>query len=147
MPKISEVLAEKGGGVVTIPPETTVYEAIDLLTEKRIGSLIVTQHDGTVAGIITERDVLRIVKDHLPRVKEAPVSEFMSRDLVCAVPNDDLDYAMNVMTENRIRRLPVMDGSALVGIISIGDVVKALRSVHEYEVRMLRDYIASGTLS
>lgn len=144
MKTIREVLETKGDEVVTISPEKTVYEAIQMLTAHRIGALLVREGEGPVLGIITERDVLRIVLHNLDRIREAPVSEFMSTELVCAVPDDELDYAMSVMTENRIRRLPVMEEKRLVGIVSIGDIVKALRSAREYEVRMLRDYIQGG---
>jgi CBS domain-containing protein len=143
MPTIREVLDEKGREVVTVDPDRTVSDVISVLVDRRIGCVLVREEAGDVIGIITERDILRIVRDDPGRIGEAKVSEFMTRDVVCAVPEDDLDYAMNIMTENRLRRMPVMDGDELVGLISIGDVVKALKSARDYEVRMLRNYIAA----
>lgn len=140
---ISDVLKEKGGEVVSVNPGTSVHEAIEVLVGNRIGCLLVREDDGPVEGILTERDILRIVQRDPEGFAGSPVSEHMTRDVICAVPTDDLDYAMNVMTENRFRRVPVMDGDDLAGIISIGDIVKALKSETEYEVRMLRKYIGS----
>ena len=144
MPTIRDILAGKGRGVISVSPEHTVRQAIVTLIERRIGSLLVLDTDGTVAGILTERDILRIVHEHTDRLDSAPVSEFMTRDVMCAVPDDDIDYAMNVMTENRFRRMPVVEDNSIVGIVSIGDLVKAIKSHKEYENRMLREYI-SGT--
>jgi len=143
MATIRDVLAEKGSEVVSVRPDATIHEAIEELVGRRIGCLLVREGDGNVVGILTERDILRIVHQDPTRLREARVVEHMTQDLICAVPEDDLDYAMNVMTENRFRRMPVMEGDDLVGIISIGDVVKALKSATEYEVRMLRKYIGS----
>ena len=127
MKTVNDILAGKGREVISIAPSDSVMHAIEKLTANKIGALLVL--DGSeVAGIITERDVLRIVSGHQDRLHEAPVAEFMSRDVVCAVPEDDLDYVMGVMTEKRFRRMPVMEDGGLVGIVSIGDLVKATAS-------------------
>jgi len=144
MARIRDVLAEKGNDVVSVGPGVTIHDAIEELVDLRIGCLLVREEDGTVVGILTERDILRIVHQDETGLGTATVGEHMTRDVICAVPGDDLDYAMNVMTKNRFRRMPVMDEDRLVGIISIGDVVKALKSEQEYEVRMLRRYIQSA---
>ena len=147
MPTVRDVLEKKGNAVVTVGPEKTIHEAIETLVAHGIGALVVTNADGGVAGILTERDILRIVHAHPDRLGTATVEEFMSKDLVCGVPDDDLDYAMSMMTERRFRHLPVMDGDALAGIVSIGDVVKTMNSARAFEIRLLRDYIGSGTPS
>ena len=141
MPTIRDILDQKGGDVVIVGPEDTVHRVIEILNERRIGALMVEDAGGAVVGIITERDILRAVQNHSGRLDSARVSEFMTTDLTCGVAEDDLDYVMAMMTESRFRHLPVMEGAALVGIVSIGDVVKALKSAREYENRLLKDYI------
>ena len=149
--RISDILQQKGGTVVTIEGHTTVHEAIRTLNEHRIGALIVTGENGKLSGIITERDVLRICAEgcaHLleasqPEERSCPatVRDVMTKDLIVGVLEDDLPYVMGIMTKNRIRHLPVLDEGKLVGIISIGDVVNALVDEREFENRLLTDYI------
>lgn len=139
--RIKEILRKKGSEVVTIQPDSTVHEAIELLVEHNIGGLVVTASNGSVVGIITERDILRASAKQSDRLREIKVADEMTRDVIIGVPDDDLDYVMGVMTKNRIRHLPVLDESGLVGIVSIGDVVNAHLSQTEFENRMLRDYI------
>jgi CBS domain-containing protein len=144
MPTIRDVLKTKGAEVVAVPPDHTIARAIGELVGRRIGSLLVTDSEGNIVGIITERDILRVVHDAADRIDSATVSEFMTTNVVCGVPDDDLDYVMSVMTEKRFRRMPVVKNGQLAGVISIGDVVKALKSAKEYEVRQLRDYISGA---
>jgi CBS domain-containing protein len=149
--KIKNILREKGNDVVTIEPNRTVQEAICMLNEHGIGALIVTGERGETSGIITERDILRVCGDRCVALSEPSppeetscpslVQDVMTRDLIIGVPDDDLDYVMGIMTKNRIRHLPVMDGEKLAGIISIGDVVSAHLAEAEFENRMLKDYI------
>lgn len=141
MPTIQDVLGNKGAEVVTIGPGETVHRAVEILNDHRIGAVVVRTGDGAVVGIITERDILRAVQDRAGKIDSATVSEFMTGDLHCGLPDDDLDYVMSMMTENRFRHLPVMSHGELVGIVSIGDVVNALKSARDYENRMLKDYI------
>jgi CBS domain-containing protein len=150
--RIRDILREKGSDVITIRADRTVAEAVRVLNEHRIGSLLVTGAGGEPKGIVTERDLLHYVGDAWadPSVPDGtpaadrPVSALMTGDLVIAVPDDELDYVMGIMTQNRIRHLPVMDEGRLAGLISIGDVVRAQLHQHAYENRMLRDYIRSG---
>ena len=144
MPTINDLLERKGREVVSVGPDETVYRAVEILIEKKIGSVVVRDAENEILGILTERDVLRVAYDQPERIKTAKVSEFMTKDLVCGVPEDDLDYVMDMMTRNRFRRRPVMQDGKLVGLLSIGDVVKALKSAHEYENRQLQSYIAGG---
>jgi len=139
--RIKDILREKGSDVVTIGGAATLHDAIMRLNKHNIGSLVVTTESGIALGIVTERDILREVAERCEEIKDRLVADVMTRDLIIGVPDDDLDYVMGVMTKNRIRHLPVLDESGLVGIISIGDVVsKSLRET-AFENRMLKDYI------
>jgi CBS domain-containing protein len=149
--KIEDILRNKGRNVFSIAPGETVHAAIRQLNEHGIGALIVRGEDGDPVGIITERDVLRTCGEHCSHLldsaeagaKDCPalVSNVMSTELIVGVPGDDVEYVMGVMTNNRVRHLPVMDGGVLVGVISIGDVVNAFVEETEIENRLLKDYI------
>lgn len=148
---IRDIIQEKGTTVVTIGADQTIHKAINRLNEHRIGALIATGPDGEIVGIITERDVLQVCGKSCDRLNEPAaladsacptlVENAMTKDLVIGVPDDDLNYAMGVMTKNRIRHLPVMEDGNLVGIISIGDLVNAHFEEKVIENRTLRDYI------
>lgn len=138
--KIREILASKGSDVVTVDPDATVLEAMRVLVEHNIGSVVVVV-DGEVEGILTERDVLRLGAEGPDRLASTRVRDAMTTDLVIAVPDDRIDYAMEVMTNNRVRHLPILEEGSLRGIVSIGDVVKASKNTVEAENRYLRDYI------
>ncbi len=126
----------------TISPERSVQEAVARLVEHNIGALPVCDDEGRLAGIITERDVLRLVAgESVAEAMGKTVGEVMTRELVIGVPDDDIEYVMRVMTEHRIRHFPVLDGERLAGIISIGDVVKAKMEESTTELRFLRDYV------
>ena len=144
MPTIADVLREKGSKVITIPPRHTIKQAISELVDRKIGSLLVTDEGGEVAGIITERDILRVVHSAPADLDQVTVGDQMTSDVICGVPEDDLDYVMNVMTEKRFRRMPVVEDGKVVGLVSIGDVVKAMKSATEYEVRQLQSYITGA---
>jgi CBS domain-containing protein len=139
--RVKDILRDKGADVVTIGGTATVHDAIMRLNKHNIGSLVVTAENGIVVGIITERDILREVAERCEEVKDRLVAEAMTRDVIIGVPGDDLAYVMGVMIKNRIRHLPVMDESGLVGIVSIGDVVNASLRKTKFENRMLKDYI------
>jgi CBS domain-containing protein len=139
--KVREILAIKGEHVHTIEPERTIHDAVALLVEHGIGALLVRDTAGTVAGIISERDVLRVCRERSGALGAIRVADVMTRDLIVCVPDDDVDYAMGIVTKNRVRHLPVMDGERVAGMISIGDLVKARLDAAEYENRYLREYI------
>jgi CBS domain-containing protein len=149
--QISDILRQKGPHVVTIEEHVTVHDAIRELNHHGIGALIVTGEGGKISGIITERDILRECGERCTHLTgslkpgESPcpalVQDAMTRDLVIGVPDDDLGYVMGIMTKNRVRHLPVLDDGELVGIVSIGDVVKAHVEETEFENRQLKDYI------
>lgn len=137
---IESILARKGRDVVTIATTSTVLDAVQLLVERNIGSLVVT--DGQEpAGIFTERDILRLTAGRAHELGSVHVGDVMTRDVITAGPHDDLQEVMGVMTERKVRHLPVLEGDRLVGIVSIGDVVNAFRRSAEEENSHLRQYI------
>lgn len=142
--RIRDILRQKGDYVVTIQPRQTVHEAIETLVKHNIGSLVVTDGD-SIVGIITERDILREGAARCESLKETPVEDVMTKNVIIGVPDDDLDYVMGIMTKNRIRHLPVLESDKLVGIISIGDVVNSHLRATEFENRLLKDYIHGMT--
>ncbi len=143
--RIQDILRRKGTGVVTIGPTATVHQAVKVLNEHNIGSLVVAAENGKIVGIVSERDILREADERSDRLKVTLVGDIMTRDVIIGLPDDDLDYVMGVMTQNRIRHLPVLGGGELVGIVSIGDVVNAHLRQTKFENRMLKDYIHGVT--
>lgn len=138
--KIRAILRQKGHDVVTIAPERTVLEAMRLLVDRNIGSLLVTEGE-RVRGIITERDVLRLTARRPDDFRRLRISDVMTADLLTATPDDDIDHVMDVMTRSRIRHLPIVEGEELRGLVSIGDVVNALRRSVQSENEHLKQYI------
>ncbi len=153
--RIRDILLEKGQEVITIDVGRNIHDAIGMLNEHRIGALIVTREGNEVVGIITERDILRRCGDHCVSMNKFMTSEesacsslvkdAMTKELVIGVPDDDPNYAMGVMTENRIRHLPILDEGRLAGMISIGDLVNAHLEERVFESRTLKDYISRNS--
>lgn len=150
---INDVLKHKGQSVRTIAPDRTVRDAICEMNLHHIGCLVVTDDAEGIQGIITERDVLRMCGERCvdldkPQSEEdecpAQVSEVMTQDVFIALPEDSIDYAMGVMTANRVRHLPVVADERLAGLVSIGDLVRASLGESKYENRMLRSYISGA---
>ena len=141
--KLRDILRVKGHHVYTVRPDQTVQDAVQILMQHRVGALLVEDAERRAVGIITERDVLRECVDRAAELGHVPVREAMTRDLIIGVPDDEIGYTMGIMTQNRIRHLPVMDGGHVAGMISIGDVVKATLDETEYENRYLKEYIQS----
>ena len=139
--KIREILELKGSQVHAIEADRTVLDAVAVLMQHRIGALLVRDAHGAVVGIISERDVLRECLHRSGELGRILVTDAMTRDLVVCEPDDEVDYAMAIVTKNRVRHLPVMDGGAVAGMISIGDLVKSSLDAVEYENRYLREYI------
>lgn len=140
--KVKDILKGKGTKVATVGAEDTVYHAIKKLVEKNIGSLLVVDEKGAIAGIITERDILKECDQRLQSLGETKVGDVMTKKLIVASPEDDVDYVENIMTENRIRHLPIVSGEKLEGIISIGDLVNVQRAQCKVENRYLKAYIS-----
>jgi CBS domain-containing protein len=127
--------------VWTIPGEATVFEALQLMAGRNIGALVVLSQNG-LQGIFTERDYTRKVVLHGKSSKETLVSEILSPDLIVAAPDSTIEDCMRLMTENRVRHLPVLDGMELVGLVSIGDLVNWIISAQNVEIVQLHSYIA-----
>lgn len=138
--KIRDLLDKKGYEVVTVPPSFPLQDVMRLLVQHNIGSVVVAE-DRVVEGILTERDILRLAAKDPPGMALLKAEDVMTRDVIVGLPGDSLDYVMEIMTRNRIRHLPVVDDGWMEGILSIGDVVNALRSEKEAENRHMRDYI------
>lgn len=140
---IATVLHGKGSAVETIAGDATVFDVVRRLGEKRIGALPVVDGDA-IAGIISERDVIYCLRDHGPEVLEWPVSRVMSSPAITADSQTDVLTALALMTQRRIRHLPVVDGGQIRGIVSIGDLVKHRMDRIEAEAEAMRDYIQSA---
>ena len=130
--------------VVTIEPTRTLADVAALLSERRIGAAVVTGVEGKLAGIISERDVVRAVAREGAAALALPVASCMTRNVVTCVPATLITQVMSIMTEGKFRHLPVIENDRLVGIVSIGDVVKRRLSDTEAESAAMRDYIASA---
>ncbi|MBA2283240.1 MAG: CBS domain-containing protein [Actinomycetota bacterium] len=142
---IEHLLATKGNEVVTVAADTTIAAVVAVLQEHGIGAIVVSDDDGgTVAGIVSERDIVRAVADRGGAALDEPVSALMTTDVVTCQPSARIEDLMAVMTEHRFRHLPVVDDGRLVGIVSIGDVVKVRVSELAEETRTLHEYVASG---
>ena len=140
---IAAVLGSKGSAVETIGADDRLYDAVRKLGEKRIGALPVIE-EGRIAGIMSERDVIYCLRDHGPEVLDWPVSRVMSSPAITADPATDVLAALSVMTQRRIRHLPVVEGGELKGIVSIGDLVKHRMERIEAEAEAMRTYIQSA---
>lgn len=141
---VTDILKRKGSEVITTSPTQTLAELVGLLSRHKIGAALVTQADGAVAGIISERDVVNAIAHHGHAALAKQVSEVMTGEVVCCYPSDDLTAVMTLMTERRIRHLPVMRDGELKGLISIGDVVKHRLEEAEQEVGALRSYVSGA---
>jgi CBS domain-containing protein len=140
---VSQILRAKGDVVFTVAPTDTVGRVAELLHSKRIGALVVTQGD-RVVGIVSERDIVRAVAGGDVKVMSRPVSAYMTANVVFAEPGETLDSLLTRMTDRRIRHLPVVQAGRLVGIVSIGDLVKWKISEVEAEADGLKAYISGS---
>jgi len=141
---LSQILREKGDLVFTASPSETIAAAAALLHTRRVGALILVDEEGAVAGIVSERDVVRAVAEFGERALAKPVSICMTSDVIFAQPSETVDSLLSRMTDRRIRHLPVCQKERLVGIVSIGDLVKSKISEVEAEADGLKAYIAAS---
>ena len=139
---IKHLLDAKGRDVESISPDRSVLDAIMQMAEKGIGALVVVD-DGSLAGIVTERDYARKVILKGRSSQETPVSDIMTADIVTATSDESVQSCMNKMTDRRIRHLPVVDNDEITGMISIGDLVKAIIADQKEEIEQLEHYISS----
>ena len=143
MKTVRDLLKQKGREVWSIAPDSTVYDALKLLAEKNIGALLVIDA-GRPVGIFSERDYARQVILKGKTSKDTPVREVMTSKVVFVRPEQSIEECMALMTDKRFRHLPILEGGALVGILSIGDVVKAVISEKQFIIEQLESYITSG---
>lgn len=139
--KAKEILAIKGTRVITTHEDSLLVDVMAIFFANRVGSLLVVDKHDNIQGIVAPNDVLNAVHKNLKRVPEIKVREVMVTDLIVATPDDDIEYIQNIMTENRIRHIPILENGTLVGLVSIGDVVKAQMKEKNVENRYLKDYI------
>ena len=140
---VRHILEGKGGQVWSVEPDTTVYDALKLMAEKNLGAVLVLQQDKLV-GIFSERDYARKIILKGKSSKETTVDEIMTPDVVTVEARNSIEECMAMMTGKRIRHLPVVEAEKIVGVISIGDIVKAIISEQEYTIKQLESYI-TGT--
>ena len=140
---VKQLLQGKGSDVWSVSPDTTVYEALQLMADKNVGALLVVEAEA-LAGIISERDYARKVILEEKSSMSVPVKEIMTVKVLCVSPESSIEECMAIMTQQRIRHLPVLDNDKLVGVVSIGDVVKAIISHQEFMIEQLQNYIVGG---
>ena len=141
---VAEILRRKGHEVATVAPTDTVEAAVEALRERSIGALVVTADGKTINGILSERDIVRALGRSTRDLLGRPASDIMTADVFTCSPEDRVEHLMSLMTDKRIRHLPVEVDGALKGIVSIGDVVKSRLFELEQEARALEDYIQHG---
>ncbi|MGI8532193.1 MAG: CBS domain-containing protein [Geodermatophilaceae bacterium] len=140
--RINDILRHKGTSVATIGPDATVAELLSTLSEQRVGALVVSSDGARVEGIVSERDVVRRLHESGADLLSAPIATIMTAEVHTCSPEDSIDALMRMMTERRIRHIPVVVADRLTGIVSIGDVVKFRIDELEAESKQLQDYIA-----
>jgi CBS domain-containing protein len=143
---VAQVLQVKGYDVYSIKPDAPVYDALALMAEKGVGALVVLDGQKLV-GILSERDYARKVVLRGKSSKDTPVGEIMTEKVVCVRPDQHIEDCMALMTDKHIRHLPVQQGDRIIGVISIGDVVKAMISDREFLIRQLETYITGSPSS
>jgi len=139
--KARDILQQKGTRVISTHEEALLTDVMALFFANKVGSLLVVDKYDVIKGIVAPNDILRAVHSKLDLVPKMKVREVMVSDLIVATPDDDIDYLQNIMTENRVRHIPVLEQGKLMGLVSIGDVVKAQMTEKTVENRYLKDYI------
>jgi CBS domain-containing protein len=140
--RVNDILKVKGNDIWSIRSDATVYDALQMMAEKGVGALIVID-DGNIAGVISERDYARKVVLQGRSAKNTPIKDIMSANVVFAQLGQEVESCLALMTNKRIRHLPVMDGSDLVGVVSIGDLVNAIINEQQFMIEQLERYITS----
>ena len=141
---VKNILAGKRDNVITIEPSANVAAAVKLLAERRIGAVVILGADHRVVGILSERDIVRALADHGATVLSKPVSQVMTRDVKTCSEDDTIEELMSRMTTGKFRHMPVVQEGKVIGIVSIGDVVKSRVEEIDHETKSLRDYIQTA---
>jgi CBS domain-containing protein len=137
--KVTEILRSKGADVITIWPGASLRSAVERMAKRNVGALVVVDDEGKIVGMVSEREVIRALAASAERALADSVADVMSRRLITCGPDDRLAQLMAVMTEHRVRHLPVVEQGRLIGLVSIGDLVKARLGELEFESNVLRD--------
>jgi CBS domain-containing protein len=140
MQTVAEILRDKGSEVWSVRPDDVILEALKLMAEKRIGALLVMDNDKLV-GIVSERDYARKVALEGRSSRNSKVSEIMSQKVLCARPDQTVRQCLAMMTDKRARHLPILDHKQIVGLVSIGDLVKSIIAEQQFEIESLQYYI------
>lgn len=139
--KLKDILAKKGSKVWTVKANQSIREVLDILVRQKIGALVVLDDKKNVTGIISERDIIRGCHDNIKELDGMPVSRLMTQKVIIGSPEDETSYIMGIMTQSRIRHIPVVEKGKLVGLVSIGDIVKSVIEDSQYEIHYLKEYI------
>jgi signal-transduction protein with cAMP-binding, CBS, and nucleotidyltransferase domain len=142
MEQVSDILKGKSGSLLTIPSDASVFDMVKQMVDANVGSLLVTVN-GRIEGIVTERDYLRRVTLEGRTDKETPVSEIMTTPLIVVTPKTPVDECMAIMTDRRIRHMPVVEDGEVVALVSIGDLVKFQSQQQDFKIQYLTDYITA----
>ncbi|MEE9347840.1 MAG: CBS domain-containing protein [Robiginitomaculum sp.] len=141
---VKDILESKGNKIYAVAKTAKLREAITLLNKKNIGVVLVTDSNGKLAGILSERDIIRRSLLQETGFRDEPVTKSMTKDVLTVLPSASVNDVMEIMTTSHIRHVPVLDGDNIMGLISIGDVVKRIIADAETEAATLRDYITAG---
>ena len=138
---LNDVLKTKGKKVVTLHEDATLQSAVQAMAENKIGAVVVVADNDLPVGIFTERDLLRTGSRTTSRLVDLKLGDEMTSELLIGLPSDEIESVLTVMTEKRLRHMPVMDNGVMLGIVSAGDLVRAMLQDHKYEIHYLKDYI------
>lgn len=141
---INAIVSNKGGDVISVTGDMTILDVTGVLRQHRIGAVLVREPDGVIDGVLSERDIIRGLASEGAAILTQPARALMTREIITCKPSEDVGTALAIMTKNRIRHLPVMDGGSLLGMVSIGDLVNARIQESLLEAESLREYIATG---
>lgn len=141
---VRQILAGKGDHIVSIDPTARITDVVALMSRERVGAVVVLEGDGSIAGIVSERDITRHLAEHGNELLEMSADRIMTREVVTCGPDDGIDKLMAKMTRGRFRHLPVVEQGKIVGIVSIGDIVKHRLEELESEASLLQGYIAGA---
>lgn len=141
---VASILTEKGSKVVTAKPGESLLEISKVLRQHGIGSVVLSNGEGDIAGIVSERDLVRAIAEFGPDILKSPTSEYMTRKVITCRKSDTIESIMAAMTDGRFRHMPVVEDDRLIGVISIGDVVRHRIAEAEMEASAMRSYIATG---
>ncbi len=139
--KLKDILDKKGSKVWTVKANQTISDALKVLVNQKIGALLVLDEKGGIVGIISERDIVRGCFENGKELDAMPVSKLMTKEVIIGSPEDETSYIMGVMTQKRVRHIPVVASGKLQGIVSIGDIVKSVIEDSQYEIHYLKEYI------